>query len=220
MVKSIIFDWDGTLGMTLHLWLEGYRIELKKLGYDYSDDVIIKDFFYEHDKATMKYPAIDFTALVQEVHQYIMGHVSSLKIYTGASAALEQLRSGGITLTLVSSSPRRLLKESLEQTGLAKFFLVFMGGDDVMLHKPSPEPFFNIIEVAKLDPRTTIIVGDSHNDIIAAYAAGVRSCLFLPNENKMFYDFGELKKTNPTHCVESLQEFVDLVMSINQATMK
>ena len=42
---AVIFDWDGVLGMTLHLWLEGYRNELHKIGRDYSDRIIIDDFF-------------------------------------------------------------------------------------------------------------------------------------------------------------------------------
>ena len=183
MIKSIIFDWDGTLGMTLHLWLEGYRNELKKLGFEYSDKIIADDFFYEHDKATLKYPAVDLALLLREVHKYITTHVSSLKTYTGASAALERLKENNITLTLVSSSPRKLVKESLESTGLARFFSVFMCGDDVTKHKPDPEPFLNIIEVAKLDPKSTLMLGDSHADILAAHAAGVDSCLFLPPEN-------------------------------------
>ena len=42
---SVIFDWDGTLGMTLHLWLAAYRNTLQNLGFNYSDEVIVEDFF-------------------------------------------------------------------------------------------------------------------------------------------------------------------------------
>ena len=86
--STIIFDWDGTLGMTLHLWLEGYRNELKKLGFNYSDEIIIRDFFYEHIKAVVKYPEIDFKTFVPNVHKYITSHVSNIKTYSGAYDAL------------------------------------------------------------------------------------------------------------------------------------
>ncbi len=211
MIKAVIFDWDGTLGMTLHLWLEGYRNELQKLGFNFSDKVIVDDFFYEHDKATIKYPSFDFSIFVQDVYKYMKTHVSSLKTYAGTIEMLEKLQADGITLTLVSSSPRKLLKEALEQTKLEKFFSAIVAGDDVMKHKPDPEPFLNVIEIAKLDIKTTIILGDSRNDIIAAHAAGIRSCLFLPPENKIFYDYNELKKTKPTYCAESLEEFTKII---------
>ncbi len=212
--SAIIFDWDGVLGMTLHLWLDGYRSELKKLGFTYSDRVIIDDIFYEQDKASKKYPEIDFDIFLQEVHKYLKSHVSSLKTYTDAHDALEKLQKNNITLTLVSSSQRKLLKESLKQTGLDKFFLTMVADDGVMRRKPAPDPFLNIIEIAKLNPETTLILGDSYADIVAAKAANIDSCLFLPPENKIFYDFNKLKKTNPTYCVENLQDFAEMVINM------
>ena len=209
---SVIFDWDGTLGMTLHLWLEAYKSELKKLGYDLSDEVIIADFFYEHGKTAVKYPEIDFDAYITRVRDYMISHVSHMNLYNGVHLSLEKLQENNIILTLVSSSPRKLLEEVLELTDLAKFFKVISGFDDIMKHKPDPEPFLNIIEIAKLNPKTTIVIGDSSHDITAAKAAGIDSCLFLPQENKIFYDFDELKKTNPEYSVGTLKEFADLII--------
>lgn len=211
-IKAIIFDWDGTLGMTLHLWLEAYKSELKKLGIELSDKVIIDDFFYEHGKTMLKYPNIDFDIFIQKVREYMTSHVPFMKTYKGAREVLEKLQKNNITLTLVSSSPRKLIKEVLELNDLAKFFSTVSGFDDIMKHKPDPEPFLNMIEIAKLNPETTIVLGDSPHDITAAKSAGVNSCLFLPEENKIFYDFDKLKKTNPTYCVESLKEFTDIVI--------
>ena len=211
--SAVIFDWDGTLGMTLHLWFDAYKSELKKLGLEYSDEVIIKDFFYEHVKTAVKYPDIDFDTFVAKVREYMISHVPTMKLYSGAREALEELQKNNITLTLVSSSPRRLIKEVLELHGLSHFFSVISGFDDIMKHKPDPEPFLNIVEVAKLDPKTTIVVGDSPHDITAAKAAGLDSCLFLPTENKIFYDFEKLKQKNPTYFVESLKEFVNLIIT-------
>jgi len=209
--SAVIFDWDGTLGKTLHLWLTGYRIELEKLGFFLSDEIIIRDFFYEHDKASIKYPTINFELLVKGVHTYINNNINSLGTYTGARAALEQLQSSGISLALVSSSPRKILKEALEDTGLTQFFPTIVSGDDIMRHKPDPEPFEQAIEVGHFDRGTTLILGDSYSDIIAAKATKIESCLFLPSDNRLFYDFDELKKTEPTYCVETLESFANLV---------
>jgi len=211
--KSVIFDWDGTLGMTLHLWLEAYKSELKKLGYEFSDKVVIGDFFYEHAKTAIKYPDIDFDAFIEKVREYMTRNVPHMKLYSGVHEMLEKLQKSNITLALVSSSPRKLLEEVLGLTDLAKFFRFISGFDDIMKHKPDPEPFLNIIEIAKLDPKTTIILGDSSHDIAAAKAAGIDSCLFLPAENKIFYDFDKLRANNPTYCIENLKDFVDLVLT-------
>jgi len=201
--------------MTLHIWLEAYRSELKNLGIELSDQTIIKDFFYEHKNTILKYPDIDFDPYIENVRKYMVSHVPLMQLYSGVHETLKKLREKGITLTLVSSSPRRLLEEVLELTGLSKFFSAISGFDDIMKHKPDPEPFLYIIEVAKLNPKTTLIIGDSYADIVAAKAAGVDSCLFLPLENKIFYDFNKLKETNPTYFVESLKEFADMVVNLS-----
>jgi len=49
--KNILLDWDGTLAMTSKLWLDSYRHILDSMGYQFNDETIVKDFFYEHDKA-------------------------------------------------------------------------------------------------------------------------------------------------------------------------
>jgi len=211
--SAVIFDWDGTLGMTLHIWLEAYKSELKNLGIELSDQTIIEDFFYEHKKTATKYPNIDFDPYIEKVRKYMISHAPLMKLYSGVNETLEKLQTRGIVLALVSSSPRKLLEEVLELTGLSKFFSAISGFDDIMKHKPDPEPFLYIMEIAKLDPKTTIILGDSPHDIIAAKAAGIDSCLFLPPENKIFYDFDQLKKTNPNYSIETLEEFLELILN-------
>ena len=209
---SVIFDWDGTLGMTLHLWLAAYRNTLQNLGFNYSDEVIVEDFFYEHNKTILKYPEIDWPVFLKQVVDYMASHASTLPMYEGVHDTLEKLQKNNITLTLVSSSPRKLLKEELKQHNLDNFFRAIVAGDDIMRHKPNPEAFLNIIEIAKLNPKTALVLGDSHTDIVAAKAAGLDSCLFLPIENKIFYDFDKLKESNPTYCVETLKDFTNLVI--------
>jgi len=211
--SSVIFDWDGTLGMTLHLWLDAYRSELKKLGYELSDEIIVKDFFYEHKITKAKYSHIDWEPYIEGVRQYMTSHVPDMKLYPGVHETLSTLQKAGITLTLVSSSPRKLLEEVLELNGLSKFFTEISGFDDVMVHKPDPRPFLYILEVAKLDPKKTIVAGDSYADIIAARNAGIDSCLIMPPENRIFYDFEATKRENPTYAVETLSEFARKIIT-------
>jgi len=211
--SAVIFDWDGTLGMTLHLWLEAYKSELKNIGIELSDKTIVEDFFYEHDKTRAKYPHIDFKPYMEKIRQYMTSHVPHMKLYPDAHQVLEKLQKSGITLTLVSSSPRKLLEKVLELNGLSKFFSAISGFDDIMKHKPDPEVFLYMIEVGKLDPAETLILGDSYTDVLAAKAAGIDSCLFIPRENKIFYDFEVLKTYNPTYVVETLKNFSNIVLT-------
>jgi pyrophosphatase PpaX len=211
-VTSIIFDWDGTLAMTLHLWLAGYRQHLQDLGYDFSDQAIVADFFTEHEKGSLKHPGIDFKMLFNGVYDYMNANLARLTVYSQARATLEKLQASGVILTLVSSSPRKLLDEGLRITELTPFFATTLSGDEVTCHKPHPEAFQRVMALQKFDPSTTLILGDSPADILAARAAGLTSCLFLPTENNLFYDFRALKKNNPDYYAETLRGFAELVI--------
>lgn len=197
--------------MTLHLWLAGYRNELRNLGFDFSDEIIVKDFFFEHHKAEIKYPNINFKSFVSEVHKYINNHASDIKIYSNTYEILEKLKEKNIILTLHSSTPRELLNKELKYTKLNNFFSITLAGDEITKHKPDPEGFNKIIESGNLNRKNTIILGDSHNDILASKNANIDSCLFLPTENKIFYDFEKLKETNPTYNIENLKDFIEII---------
>ena len=45
MIKSILFDFDGTLVNTLLLYLEAYNKALKKSGINFSDKKIVNNCF-------------------------------------------------------------------------------------------------------------------------------------------------------------------------------
>jgi HAD superfamily hydrolase (TIGR01509 family) len=204
--SAIIFDWDGTIGMTLHLWLEGYRISLKNQGYDISDEVIAKDFFYEHDKGQLKYPTVDFTKLVDEARAYVLSHIPSLALYPNARETLETLERHGVTLALVSSSARRLLEAGLHQHALLPFFKSIIAGDDITRHKPHPEAFLRTLDTLHVRAEDTLIIGDSHTDMWAGEAAQVARCLFTPPENGIFYDNAVLAASNPDYQIDSLDK--------------
>ncbi|MEN9921872.1 MAG: hypothetical protein RL097_148, partial [Candidatus Parcubacteria bacterium] len=103
-IKNVIFDWDGTLGMTLHLWLAGYRQSLENQGHTILDSIIARDFFYEHDKGQLMYPDVDFVKLVDDTRAHVFSHLDDLKLYEGAKDTVLTLHEQGIKLALVSSS--------------------------------------------------------------------------------------------------------------------
>lgn len=207
-INTIIFDWDGTLGMTLHLWLAGYQHGLQQQGHAMEESTIVRDLFYDHDRAPDKVPDVDFAKLVRDAKAHLHDNLPNLILYTHAKQTLENLAEAGITLTLVTSSPRNLLERGLAQHGLAACFTSIIAGDDVDYHKPHPEPFHKTLKAIEATPEKTLIIGDSHVDILAGKAAGTRTCLFTPQENALFYDFDILRATDPDINIDSLDQLL------------
>ena len=185
--EALIFDWDGTLAKTLHLWLIGYREGLQEQQHTFPDSIIARDFFYEHDKAALKYTSVDFDALVSYARLYIQKHIDLLELYMGVKHTLDSLSDK--KLALVSSSPRSLLEAGLGMNGLTNYFESIIAGDDVSRHKPHPEAFLQTLDALGVSGAKTLIVGDAKTDILAGQAAGTKTCFFSAEDNRIFYDF-------------------------------
>jgi len=206
--ERIIFDWDGTLGMTLHLWLGGYRAALANQGYSLPDSQIMQVIFHKPLESTKVFPDIDAKQMFRDTHDYVRDNLSSIALYDGALETLEILAQQGIEMSLVTSSSRQLIDTALAPRKLNRFFTSIIAGNEVTLRKPDPEPFTATLKAMNADPATTLIVGDSHVDIVAGKAAGTLTCLFTPDENRRFHDFEALHSHNPDHSITALSHLL------------
>lgn len=108
--------------------------------------------------------------------QYYREHLSDFtRPYPETEAGLGLLKSLGIPLVVITNKNEILAVELLKQLGLADYFSLILGGDSLSEKKPSPLPLQHAAEVLGIDAANMIMVGDSHNDILAAKAAGCLS---------------------------------------------
>ena len=63
----------------------------------------------------------------------------------------------------------------LKELNLLDYFSIVVGGDTLSERKPSPEPLWYVAEILGVAPENMLMVGDSHNDLLAAKAAGCLS---------------------------------------------
>jgi phosphoglycolate phosphatase len=93
-------------------------------------------------------------------------------VYPGVIEGLEQLRSLGLPLAVLTNKPGAPARELLRRKGLAGYFSHVFGGDDFARKKPDPLPLLKTCEALGTPPSATWMVGDSRNDAEAARAAG------------------------------------------------
>lgn len=97
------------------------------------------------------------------------------RVYPQVPETLQQLRSAGVRMAVITNKPQQFTPQLLDALGLAGFFELVVCGDTLPLQKPEPEPLFHAMEVMGLEAGECWMIGDSRNDIEAAAAAGVRS---------------------------------------------
>ncbi|ULJ59468.1 phosphoglycolate phosphatase [Wielerella bovis] len=110
-----------------------------------------------------------FTAFVKH---YGANIANATRPYPQTEAGLGLLKTLGIPLAIITNKSEKLAVKLLKDLGLDHYFSIVVGGDTLPERKPSPEPLRYVADVLGVACENMLMVGDSHNDIIAAKAAG------------------------------------------------
>jgi phosphoglycolate phosphatase len=94
------------------------------------------------------------------------------RLYPEASGTLEALAAAGIRLCCVTNKRYGFSVEVLRAAGVLERFALVLGGDSLPEKKPSPLPLLSAAEKLGVAPSAAALVGDSHQDLRAARAAG------------------------------------------------
>ena len=104
------------------------------------------------------------------------------ELLPGAADALAEIHARGIAMAVISDtafSPGSVLRELMEQRGIARYFSAFVFSDETGVAKPHPDAFRRALEPLGGDPSRACHVGDiERTDIRGARAAGMHAILF------------------------------------------
>jgi len=188
MIKGIIFDMDGTLIDTNDLVIDCIKKTVNEyLGYtpekDSFNEIIGKPLDMQMSFFSEKY-ADEMMGYYRKI--YMKRRDEDTKIFPGVMELLKALYESKIKMAIVSNKGRRGIDHGLEMFNMKDFFEITLSVEDVGNKKPHPEAINKILRVFDMKKEEVLFVGDSHNDILAANNAGVKSVLvgwsILPKE--------------------------------------
>jgi pyrophosphatase PpaX len=172
--RAILFDLDGTL-------LDSVSIILK------ATKQVFADMQLPYDEATVR-KSIGIPLVVQavewagdraeEFRERYRPIYSSLqeehaRLFPNTHEMLQTVRREGLLTGVVTSKGARGTRRALDKTGISSFFDTVVTADDVVFHKPHPDPIIKALTDLSLEPHEALYVGDSLFDAEAAQAAGV-----------------------------------------------
>lgn len=210
MFKYILFDWDGCLADTLPIWYQGMKRGLIDCGINASDREIKKgfqtwDFFIEMGISDLNL----FTGLVYE---YVMGCLDDVRFNDGVIEFLEYVKSRDVKTAIVTSTERSNLLPVLSRLDAVKYFDCIIARLDVKNLKPHPEPVYMAIDKLGGNRESTIMVGDSLNDIQSGKNAGVKTVWYLPEYNREYHlNRREISEVAPDVIISHINELRNLI---------
>jgi HAD superfamily hydrolase (TIGR01549 family) len=177
-LEAVLFDMDGTLVDSIPAWHKTFNqvLELqgsKPVSYEY----FCSDILGESTEKDIErfFPNLTPQGLVELYDQFFPQNISSVRPFPQTATVLDFLKSKGQKLGLVTNTPHVLMELTLKTTGLSFNFDSILGGDDVPRGKPWPDIIHRTCELLNVAEETTIMVGDTKADIVAAANAKVKS---------------------------------------------
>jgi len=168
--KAILFDLDGVLVDSLDAWWHALNDVLRC----FKMDGMSKEEFVSKYWGYDLYTNIKRANLPLEVgiscSRFYIKHLDKVKLHPEAIHVLESFKN--IKKGLVTNTPRDCTEKVLKKFDLGKYFDVIITGDDVTRGKPDPEIIFKACNHLNVDPRETVLVGDTESDVRAGSMAG------------------------------------------------
>lgn len=176
MIKTILFDFDGTIANTLPLCFEAFRTVFQEFDHISLTNDEIKEMFGPSEteiiQLNVKYP--DKLQAIERFYEvYEALHQSYVKPMGDLHDLLDELDTNGMNLGIVTGKAKRSLDISLKQLKIQSNFDVVITGDDVINPKPHGEGVIRAMEELNVTPEEVVFVGDSEADILAGKEANV-----------------------------------------------
>lgn len=114
-------------------------------------------------------------ALIDELNELVVAELEhGVEAMVGARELLGELRLRGTPLGLVSNSPLRFVRRSLEIVGFEDRFDVVLSAHEVAAPKPAPDPYLEACRRLGVEAGPNVVaLEDSPTGVAAARAAGL-----------------------------------------------
>lgn len=228
MIKAVIFDLDNTLvdfmgmkrqavtaaitsmidaGLTLTQTEVQARIDAiyKERGIEFQNvfDQLLYDIFQK----------VDYKILSAGIIAYRRAREAALVPYPHVTMTLVELVKRGIHLAVVSDAPGREAWLRLCYLNFHHLFDHVVTFEDTGQHKPSPAPFLRALELLKVQPEETLMVGDwPERDMVGAAKVGITTVFARYGDT-----FGTVE-SNATYDVNDVAELLSIIEKENASS--
>jgi HAD superfamily hydrolase (TIGR01509 family) len=184
MFKAILWDNDGVLVETEHLYFQATQHVLRSVGIHLTQDQYIEFFLVQgrgawHLAEELGIGPGDIQRLREERNAlYARWLGETPRLVDGITDALGALH-GKYIMGIVTSSRKDHFDLIHRSTGLLKYFDFVLTASDYTRVKPDPEPYVRAVERSGVGREACIAIEDSERGLLAATRAGIR-CIVVP----------------------------------------
>lgn len=211
-LKAIFFDMDGVVidSEKLHLRALGLTLEKNDISFQNS---ILDGFVGRSDKSFFQYvydnidDRIDIEDFLKQKDTFFESLLSELQFVEGFTDFMRTVKEASIQAALVTSSSKYTVQKVDKLLDFCRSFEIVITEDDTARHKPYPDPYLLALERSGGDKKSTVIIEDSINGILAGKVAGCVVCGLTTS-----FDAATLKEAGADFVFDSYKELAACLM--------
>jgi phosphoglycolate phosphatase len=128
----------------------------------------------------------------------------------GTLETLNWLKEKGIKMGVCTSNSGKVANQVLARLGVSTYFDSVIGRTTGLRMKPHPDQILACFEEMRVSPRDGVMVGDSHNDVLAGKSAGART-IAIP----VYFTRREaMEAAKPDAVVKSMRDLPEALLSL------
>ncbi len=221
--KVIIFDLDGTLIDSAPDLTLAINHMLNKLNHNKFSEEVIHEWVGNGAKTLVERALsgkreidknLDKDLASKALEIFLSFYSKNLALHTitypNVIETLNNLKKEGYRLVIVTNKPFDFIEPILKNLKLKNLFEFYLGGDSLSKKKPDPMPLLHVCEKLNVNSQECVMIGDSKNDILAAYSANIQSIGVTYG-----YNYGEdIGKYNPDAIVDNFANIATLFLNL------
>ena len=188
MITGVIFDLDGTILNSMSIWDKAGELYLGSLGIRAEPDLskimysmsMKEGAEYLKNRYQLDLTSDDIINGINNTIEHFYRFQVTLK--DGVLQFLEELRKAGITITLATSSDRRIIEAALKRLKVLNYFDRIFTCTEIGESKEKPAIYLKAAEYMKTDIQSTWVFEDALYAIRTAKNAGFKTAgIFDPS---------------------------------------
>lgn len=179
-IRGAIFDMDGTLTESMHLWIEIGRRYLEGLGYKVSPEqnhemtrMLLEPMaLYMQDEFGL---AKSQEQIIAEINKIVEpGYFEDVAVKQTVVESLEAMQERGIRMCVATATDRHLTEACLKRNGIDRFFSAIFTCGEEHCNKRTSQIYDKARAHLGTSPEETYIFEDTYVSILGAKQSGCR----------------------------------------------